>query len=268
MAEDDFIPDLTDDHYLLAPYELTINGAAKRLYDGLYWQDQATEADIEQALINAIDSGELRPKRGSLQRHPWAVPEPILAAEDVEDWAESAGLDLESNGAWTSYVWDETELREALDDRLRALRAMGLTKIPPEPHIDDDQSNDNPPEPHIDDDQSNDNPPEPHIDDDQRNDKMIALMEENFRLRRALAEQTASDHSEPPPKARNTLYRIIAALMDLPRIDPEAEYTVIHKDINNRLELFGVRPIAKADTVAEVVKAARALIDEERREPD
>jgi hypothetical protein len=93
-----------------------------------------------------------------------------------------------------------------------------------------------------------------------------ALLGERDSLR-AMVDRMMADKGEPPPKARNTLYRIIAALLDLPRIDPEAEYTVIHKDINNRLELFGVRPIAKADTVAEVIKAARALIDEER-EPD
>lgn len=210
------------DHPPLQPFELSIDQAAYHLHDGLWDSTQATKGAIKEALIRAVENGELIPVRGTLQPCPWEVPPVVLKAEDVGAWADRVGLALEGNGSWASYMFNEADLANALDDRLRALRMVGPQSV------------------------------DASIDSEAIHDQMLALMDENMRLRREIGT------GEPDPRHRRTLLRIIGALLDLAEIDPEeAPKTTAHA-INAKLELKIGRGM-KADTIADVIKAARAI---------
>jgi len=106
-------------------YELTIDAAAEKIQAGLWNSDQATVNDIKNALIDDIEKGNLKLVRGNIyvigkyNNNP-----PILNALDLANWAEKNGLELESNGAWSSYIHEEAELSLILSEKLETLRAL------------------------------------------------------------------------------------------------------------------------------------------------
>ncbi|MBK1723216.1 hypothetical protein [Thiocystis violacea] len=258
MANENINPKLAlmGDHSLLRPFELTIADAVRRIHEGLFDYDQASESEIEKALIEAIKSEELHPVRGSLQRHQWSVPEPILNAREVESWAKSVGLELSPSGTWYSYLFDEIETESALIDRLQALRSFRemesqqdyearIRAIEYAPDV-----------------------ASLEMDNAQKRDKMISLMDENSRLRRELNMKKALDpgDEEPDPKSRNTYLRIIAAMMDLAGFHPERKENVstIKKKIDSALQRLGAKPISSEGTISDRLKDVRNLIERDR----
>jgi hypothetical protein len=106
-------------------YELTIEKAAEKVFDGLWDQKQITKEEILNAMLTDIKAGKLKLVRGSSTiMGKYTSNPPILNAFKVAKWAEKNGLELESNGAWNSYILDEAELQNILEDKLNAIRAM------------------------------------------------------------------------------------------------------------------------------------------------
>jgi hypothetical protein len=106
-------------------YELTIHEAAERIHEGLWNSEQATVSEIENAIIDDIERGNLKLVRGNIHViGKYNNNPPILNALDLASWAEKNGLELESNGAWSSYIHEEAELSLILSEKLEALRAL------------------------------------------------------------------------------------------------------------------------------------------------
>lgn len=104
-------------------FELTVEEAAHTLWDGLWDSKQATVEQIQQALKEAILNKELVPVRGTVTPIGSYNANPaVLDAFKVAEWAESRGLELESNGAFDSYVLDEADLCDRLQNHLEYLR--------------------------------------------------------------------------------------------------------------------------------------------------
>lgn len=104
-------------------FELSIEDAAQTLWDGLWDHEQATVEQIQQALEEAILNKELVPVRGTIKPIGSYNSNPVvLKGFDISEWAESRGLELESNGAFDSYVGDEASLADQLRDHLQYLR--------------------------------------------------------------------------------------------------------------------------------------------------
>lgn len=106
-------------------YELTMEEASEKIFDGLWNQSQTTKEEILNAMLADIKAGKLELVRGS----PTIIGKytsnpPILIAFEVAEWAEKNGLELESNGAWDGYISDEAELHNILEDKLNAIRAL------------------------------------------------------------------------------------------------------------------------------------------------
>src|SRR5262245_40724977 len=100
-------------------YELTIEEASEKIFDGLWNQSQTTKEEILNALLADIKAEKLELVRGS----PTIIGKytsnpPILNAFKVAKWAEKNGLELESNGAWDGYILNEAELHNILEDKL------------------------------------------------------------------------------------------------------------------------------------------------------
>ena len=149
-------------------YQLSIEGAAQLVHDGLWDNTQATANEIEEAIVLAISRGDLKTVRGSLNSiGRYTANPPILDAFDVAKWAEHNGLELESNGAFSGFLEDESELYGALEEKLKGLRAIQKAnqgKIDIEQHLDEDA--------------------------EVNREKMISLIVENAQLRDRLAELT------------------------------------------------------------------------------
>ncbi len=166
-------------------YELTVEDAAMHLYEGLWGPEQVTQEHIQSALEKAIASGELSVKRGSPRKYAWEPHPIVLDALAVAIWAESEGLELESNGAWNDYIFGEAEIKLALDERLAALRSIYANG-------------------------ENESAPKIESDPERLKDEYIVLMQENERLRKEL--RAKSDHPAPGDRAQTTYLNIIAAL--------------------------------------------------------
>lgn len=167
-------------------YELTMEDAARRLFDGLWGPEQVTQAQIQSALEQAIASGDLSVKRGSTRKYAWEPLPIVLDAFAIAEWAERSGLELESNGAWNDYMVVEAEIKSALAERLAALRSIYATG-------------------------ENESVPQIESDPARLNDQFLVLMRENQRL---LTELWAkSDHPVPSDRAQTTYLKIIAALV-------------------------------------------------------
>lgn len=74
---------------------------------------------------------------------------------------------------------------------------------------------------------------------------------------RAMVDRMAADNAEPDPRHRKTLLRIIGALLELAKIDPDMPAKTAAHAINSRLELKGGG--MKADVIADNIKDARRL---------
>lgn len=105
--------------------ELTFEEAAKKIYEGLWHADLASVEEIEEAIIEDIERGVLKLVRGTTRVFNGYLTNPaILNAFDLSTWAESNGLELESNGAWNDYLCSEAELDSLLNEKLESLRAL------------------------------------------------------------------------------------------------------------------------------------------------
>ena len=228
---------------VLQPFEITLEQAAHLLFAGLWDTEQATEAQIRTALVEAAKRGEIKPKRGTLNSYPWPAPEAIFDAHELGQWAERTGLELESNGDWDAYCWQETEIIGALDDRLRALRTLEALKTEPPKEGEKDRE----PEVH----------PGASPEDAAAELRLVEALDENARLRRELA----AEREEPDPRNRKTMLRIIGALADLAGIDDAMPPKRAAHAINSKLESMGQKGM-KPDTIAAVITAARRLANE------
>jgi hypothetical protein len=182
---------------------LTVEQAAFHLHEGLWDPDDATQKKIEDALKKAIASGELPIVRGAPMKTAWRERPIIVNAYEVANWAERAGLELESNGSWNDYILEEHALQDALDDRFRTLRAMQAAKENQKAEASADSVTDSP----ILNDICSVLPSDP----ERLRDQAIALLHENFRLR--------DIQDVPNGKASvtrdNTLPNIIGAMLAL-----------------------------------------------------
>jgi hypothetical protein len=106
-------------------YELTFEKAAQKIHEGLCDLGQATPQEIYQALVMAVEKNEIKTVRGSVnQIGKYSCNEAILEAFEVAKWAEKNGLDLEKDGAWSTYLFEEADLYSVLSDKLNSLRAQ------------------------------------------------------------------------------------------------------------------------------------------------
>ena len=223
---------------VLQPFEITLEQAALVLSQDLL-NPQATEAQIRAALVEAAKRGEIKPKRGIVERYPWETPEAIFDANDLAAWLESTGLDLETNDAWHSYYVRELRIEGAMEGRLEALRTIAEWKAEaPEAWGADDTTPATP------------GPSMAEL-------KLAKTMEDNIRLRRELA----AEREEPDPRNRKTMLRIIGALADLAGIDDAMPPKTAAHAINSKLESMGQKGM-KPDTIAAVITAARRLANE------
>lgn len=88
------------------------------------------------------------------------------------------------------------------------------------------------------------------------------LRQENAALRARL-EQSTTDASEPDPRHRTTLLRIIGALLDMAGMMDEAmAKTSAAHAINSQLKAMGQREMHPKNTIAPVIVAARHLANE------
>lgn len=228
---------------VLQPFEITLDHAAHLLFEGLWDNEQATEAQIQAALLAAAKRGEIKPKRGTLNRYPWTAPKAVFDAHEIGQWAESTGLELEANGEWDAYCWRETEIVSALDDRLRALRTLEIMRA----EAPEEGGKDSEPEAN----------PATSPDGAAIELRLLESMEEKNRLRRELADE----REDPDPRHRKTLLRIIGALAGLARIDDTLPPKTAAHAINSRLSDLGQKGL-KPDTIAAVITAARRLANE------
>lgn len=228
---------------VLQPFEITLEQAARLLYEGLWDIEQATEAQIRAALTEATKRGEIKPKRGNLNSYPWPAPEAVFDAHELGQWAERTGLELESNGNWDAYCWRETEIVSALDDQLRALRDLEALKA------EATEGRDKAGEPKA--------KPEASPEDAAAELRLVKALAENARLRRELA----AEREEPDPRNKKTLLRIIGALAELAGLDDTMPPKRAAHAINSQLESMGQKGM-KPDTIAAVITTARRLANE------
>ncbi len=171
-------------------YELSIEEAAQKIHEGLWNQEQATVKEIEEALYAAIERKDLPTVKGSIfQVGSYNNNPAVLDAFEVAKWAESVGLELESNGAWNSYMHDEAELSLRLSDLLKSLRAQQRMGKTPEEILKDGSNQ-----------------------VDHLRDQLIELMVENSELRSKVDEIEEKVNGKPHPKAMNSLLKIIFAM--------------------------------------------------------
>lgn len=225
-------------YHLLRPFEITLEDAARRLYASLYDPEGLTEANILEGLKKAVRAGELNLKRGTVTEYPWPTFEPIIDAIEACDWLEGTGLEIdwESDGLWRDFLEDESNIQMALDDRLRALRAMESMKVEANP---------------------GESPPNPAS----IQDNYMTLLKENIGLKRQLAERNQPE-IEPDPRHRKTLLRIIGALLAETKMDEAMTPTAVGNAINSRLEAMGQKPLDPKKTIAPAIKDARHLANE------
>jgi hypothetical protein len=194
-------------------FELSIEEAASELHSGLWDSDQVTIEQIQVALIGAVASGELKPKRGSVGSIGKFNSNPaILEAHEIVVWAERHGLELESNGGWAGYIEGELEIQDALEERLEALRALQSVKKERAELL-----------------SSQDDP-------ERKEDRLISLQVENSKLRGELAEiQGANGKASSPrenPKSLHSLLRMVFAMaVDGYGFDPKVGKSPVPKQI-------------------------------------
>lgn len=256
---------LIANHDLLHPYELSLDKAAMLIKDCLSVTRQATEDVIYQALAEAVRSGAIPVKRGTARKYAWITPSPILDARDVWRWAEQAGLSLDTAWDWRAYCRHEERLEIALADRLRALRSTsqdlaGLDMAFFKAAL------------------AGQGPAELDPIQAQLLDQLTTCQAELERVLREQAdelelEQEVSqalsnlhlpgddDESEPDPRHRKTLLRIIGALAELAHLDGTMPAKRVATMINSQLDSMGQKKM-KDDTIAQVIADARAVANE------
>lgn len=203
-------------------YELTIQDAAQKLHEGLWNENQASIEQIREALEDAIAKGELELVRGSLRKiGEYSTNPPILDANELGDWIEKNGLELESNGRWHDYMDDECTLVLALQERLGALRAlqnedMGVTALGGKVNNDLDLLK----------------------------DKLIALTVENHMLSHELntfrKDENHTPEKENPKSILSLLKIVIAMAVAGYRYDPRQTKSPIHSEIARDVERVGL----------------------------
>ncbi|MFO2976468.1 hypothetical protein SCO70_02790 [Legionella pneumophila serogroup 3] len=171
-------------------YELTVEEAAKKIYEGLWHPDLASVEEIEEAIIEDIERGVLKLVRGTTRVFNGCVTNPaILNAFDLSSWAERNGLELESNGAWDEYLSSEAELDSFLSDKLESLRALQQSeKSVSEILHSTELLNEN------------------------MQDQLIRLSSENEKLRDQLEELTTNNQINENSKKMTSIFKLISLM--------------------------------------------------------
>ncbi|HAT1775833.1 hypothetical protein D7217_06115 [Legionella pneumophila] len=171
-------------------YELTVEEAAKKIYEGLWHADLASVEEIEEAIIEDIERGVLKLVRGTTRVFNGFLTNPaILNAFDLSTWAESNGLELESNGAWNDYLCEEAELDSFLNDKLESLRALQQSeKSVSEILHTTELLNEN------------------------MQDQLITLSSENEKLREQLEELTGNNQINENSKMMTSIFKLLSTM--------------------------------------------------------
>jgi hypothetical protein len=169
-------------------YELSVERAAEKIHEGLWNSDQATKDEIREAMLVDIKKGNLKLVRGNMNIiGKYNNNEPILNASEVANWAEKNGLELESNGAWNSYMLSEAELGSILIDKLSTLRALQHSGKSLEEILND-----------------------PATKQENQQDELIRLMVENEQLKTQINHESVEP--EQNPKAIASVFKMLSAM--------------------------------------------------------
>lgn len=123
-----YVEDLIRRAYFGDLFELTVEKASEILQPCIDPSQKVTTTDIENALKEAINNGELKPVRGSLHNIGGVSLPPVLRAPEIQDWAEKNGLLIHSDEAWHDYMYNESILVNKLLSSLSALRERNKEK--------------------------------------------------------------------------------------------------------------------------------------------
>lgn len=224
--------------------ELTIEEAAEKIQAGLWDSDQATVADIKKAIIIDIQKGDLKLVRGSVNLiGKYNNNPPILNAFELALWAEKNGLELESNGAWDSYILDEAELTGELISKLETLRAIQRSGKTIEETL-----------------------KIPEIKNESQEDELTRLYIENQELKSKLNNLT-EDEQKPNPKAMNSIF-ILLSVMAAKGYGYEwtdKKSPIPNEIANDVAEILGIT--IKEDTVRKWLKIASEANPPQRQKP-
>ncbi|MBI2790387.1 MAG: hypothetical protein HYX61_00395 [Gammaproteobacteria bacterium] len=216
-------------------FELTIEDAAQKLYEGLWDPDQASISDIKKALEEAVENGELSLVRGCIKPvGAYTYNSAIFDMRKVLDWTVEKGLHLNTDiDPWKKYIYEEESAHTFLEIKLEAIRSLqrsggSKSAIFKKMKL------------------------------DFLEDQLVTLIVENEELKNKLNQGlTKTNQIKENPKSLNSLLKIIITLaMDGYGYDPYANKSSIPKEISD-LVFEKINEEIDPDTVRAWLKLAK-----------